>query len=107
MVKPARIPAAEEVPVSPLLKPTELASILGCSRAKAYALKSAIPHVRIGGHVRYRAEDVDEYVERQRSCPRSTNAPAVLTGKQNTRPRTASPSRNPRVAEIMQLLKSG
>jgi putative molybdopterin biosynthesis protein len=47
-----------------LLKPDEVAEILQCSKAFAYALlkRGEIPTVRIGNLVRVRREEMDKYI---------------------------------------------
>jgi excisionase family DNA binding protein len=51
-----------------LLRPPQVATYLGVSRAKAYQLiaQGDIPAVRIGRLVRVLRSDLDEFVERQR-----------------------------------------
>jgi excisionase family DNA binding protein len=53
---------------SKLLRPPQVATYLGVSRAKAYQLiaQGDIPAVRIGRLVRVLRSDLDQFVERQR-----------------------------------------
>lgn len=47
-----------------LLRPNEVAEALACSRSEVYALKDAgkLPFVKIGGMVRFRKEDIEEFI---------------------------------------------
>jgi len=47
-----------------LLKPDDVAKILQISKAKAYTLlkEGGIPTIRIGGLVRVRREDLEQYI---------------------------------------------
>lgn len=50
---------------SPLLSVKDAAAYLGMSRDWAYEnMKKLIPHVKIGGALRFRKEDVDRYINR-------------------------------------------
>jgi predicted DNA-binding transcriptional regulator AlpA len=55
---------------SPLLSPEETASYLGMSKSWCYQhLKKFCPHVKIGGALKYRKEDLDQFIESQRCMP--------------------------------------
>ncbi len=47
-----------------LLRANDVAEILACSRSEVYALKDAgkLPHCKIGGMVRFRREDVEQFI---------------------------------------------
>lgn len=47
-----------------LMRPNEVAEALACSRSEIYALKGAgkLAFVKIGGMVRFRKEDVEEFI---------------------------------------------
>ncbi len=52
-----------------LLRPDELASLLGIPLATIYRWRSrgdGSPGIRVGRHVRYRLEDVDRWLDEQR-----------------------------------------
>ncbi len=52
-----------------LLRPDELASLLGIPLATIYRWRSrgdGPPGIRVGRHVRYRLEDVDRWLDEQR-----------------------------------------
>ena len=52
-----------------LLRPDELASLLGISLATIYRWRSrgdGPPGIRVGRHVRYRLEEVDRWLDEQR-----------------------------------------
>jgi excisionase family DNA binding protein len=55
---------------SPLLSVPETATYLGMSKDWVYErLKALIPHVKIGGSLRFRKEDVDRYIASQTIAP--------------------------------------
>ena len=55
---------------SPLLSVPETAVYLGMSKDWIYErLKTLIPHVKIGGSIRFRKEDVDRYIASQTIAP--------------------------------------
>ncbi len=55
---------------SPLLSVPEAAAYLGMSKDWVYErLKKLIPHVKIGGSLRFREEDVDRYIASQTVAP--------------------------------------
>jgi excisionase family DNA binding protein len=57
----------------PLLSVKEAAAYLGMSKDWVYdRLKSLIPHVKIGGALRFRKEDIDRYIASQTFTPMST-----------------------------------
>lgn len=47
-----------------LLRPSEVADALACSRSTVYALKDKgkLPHCKVGGMVRFRQEDVEQFI---------------------------------------------
>jgi excisionase family DNA binding protein len=58
---------------SPLLSVPETAAYLGMSKDWVYErLKTLIPHVKIGGALRFRKEDVDRYIAFQTIAPMNT-----------------------------------
>ncbi len=61
-----------------LLRVKDVAEILACSRSEIYALKDAgkIPFCRIGGMVRFRTEDIDEFIRESLVPPRDRQIPA-------------------------------
>ena len=61
-------PVAEHL--SPLLSVKEAAAYLGMSKDWIYErLKSLIPHVKIGGTLKFRKEDLDRYIASQTVAP--------------------------------------
>jgi len=52
----------------PLLRPEEVARLLGVRRSSVYEYvrTGRLPHVRVGRHVRFLREDLEEWVRRQR-----------------------------------------
>ena len=48
-----------------LLRPDEVAAMLNCSVSKVYELKRRIRHCKIDGMVRFRVEDVEDFI---RNC---------------------------------------
>ena len=57
----------------PLLSVKEAAAYLGMSRDWVYdRLKSLIPHVKIGGALRFRKEDIDRYIASRTFAPLNT-----------------------------------
>lgn len=61
-------PVAEHF--SPLLSVKEAAAYLGMSKDWIYdRLKSLIPHVKIGGALKFRKEDLDRYIASQTVAP--------------------------------------
>ena len=55
---------------SPLLSVPEAAAYLGMSKDWIYErLKTLIPHVKIGGSLRFRKEDIDRYIASQTIAP--------------------------------------
>ena len=67
---------------SPLLSVKEAAVYLGMSKDWVYErLKSLIPHVKIGGTLKFRREDLDRYIASQTVAPmniRDVKSPANL-----------------------------
>ena len=59
--------------ISPLLSVPEAAAYLGMSRDWVYEnLKKLIPHVKIGGALKFRREDLDRYIASQTIAPMNT-----------------------------------
>ena len=57
----------------PLLSVKEAAAYLGMSKDWVYEnLKRLIPHVKIGGALRFRKEDIDRYIASQTVAPLNT-----------------------------------
>jgi len=55
---------------SPLLSVKEAAAYLGMSKDWVYySLKRLIPHVKIGGALRFRKEDINRYLAKQTVAP--------------------------------------
>jgi len=55
---------------SPLFSVSEAAAYLGMSKDWIYEhLKTLIPHVKIGGALRFRKEDIDRYIAMQTVPP--------------------------------------
>lgn len=54
--------------LDPLLRPEEVARILGVRRSSVYeyARTGRLPHVRVGRHVRFLREDIEEWIRQQR-----------------------------------------
>ena len=52
----------------PLLRPDEVARMLGVRRSSVYEYvrTGRLPHVRVGRHVRFLREDLEDWVRRQR-----------------------------------------
>ena len=58
---------------SPLLSVAEAATYLGMSKDWVYErLKSLVPHVKIGGSLKFRREDLDRYITSQTIAPMHT-----------------------------------
>ena len=58
---------------SPLFSVTEAATYLGMSKDWVYErLKTLIPHVKIGGSLKFRREDLDRYIASQTVAPMNT-----------------------------------
>lgn len=76
-------PATEDF--APLLSVKEAAAYLGMSRDWVYEnLKKLIPHVKIGGALRFRKEDVDRYIASRTIVPMNTKdirSPILLREK--------------------------
>lgn len=70
---------------SPLLSVKEAAAYLGMSRDWVYEnLKKLIPHVKIGGALRFRKEDIDRYIASQTVAPlnpKDIRSPILLREK--------------------------
>jgi excisionase family DNA binding protein len=57
----------------PLLSVKEAAAYLGMSKDWVYEnLKKLIPHVKIGGAIRFRKEDIDRYIASRTVAPLNT-----------------------------------
>lgn len=67
--------------MTPLLRPADVAALLGVSRSSAYALMGRMPHVKIGGILRVAESELQAYVRRHTvvSCV-STDAKARKSG---------------------------
>ncbi len=66
---------------SPLLSLEETASYLGMSKQWCYqCLKKVCPHVKIGGALKFHKEDLDCYIESQRSYPLEARDMKSLVG---------------------------
>jgi len=58
---------------SPLLSVADAAAYLGMSKDWVYErLKSLVPHVKIGGSLKFRREDLDRYIASQTVAPMTT-----------------------------------
>jgi excisionase family DNA binding protein len=58
---------------SPLFSVVEAANYLGMSKDWVYErLKALIPHVKIGGALKFRKEDLDRYIASQTIAPMNT-----------------------------------
>ena len=58
---------------SPLLSVAEAATYLGMSKDWVYErLKALVPHVKIGGALKFRKEDLDRYIASQTVAPMNT-----------------------------------
>ena len=64
----------------PLLTVKDVAGILACSASEVYALKAAgkIPYCKIGGMVRFRSEDIDQFIRESLVMPRERPNPTRL-----------------------------
>ncbi|GAB4240903.1 MAG: hypothetical protein OHK0028_19220 [Deltaproteobacteria bacterium] len=66
------MPPAAEIQ-SPLLSVQQAAAYLGMSKDWVYEnLKKLIPHVKIGGALRFRKEDIDRYIASRTFAPMNT-----------------------------------
>ena len=54
--------------VDPLLRPDEVARMLGVRRSSVYEYvrTGRLPHVRVGRHLRFLREDLEDWIRRQR-----------------------------------------
>lgn len=52
----------------PLLRPEEVARMLGVRRSSVYEYvrTGRLPHVRVGRHLRFLREDLEDWIRRQR-----------------------------------------
>ena len=58
---------------SPLLSVADAAAYLGMSKDWVYErLKALVPHVKIGGALKFRKEDLDRYISSQTVTPMNT-----------------------------------
>ena len=83
---------------SPLLSVAEAASYLGMSKDWVYErLKALVPHVKIGGALKFRREDLDRYIASQTVAPMNTRdirSPVSLREvMRESRPRITGKSR--------------
>lgn len=62
-------------PEAQLLRPVEVATLLGISRSKAYVFlnSGAVPVVRVGSSLRVRRLALLRYIREQEGCPRTRN----------------------------------
>ena len=64
---------AETRVISPLFSVPEAAAYLGMSKYWVYErLKALVPHVKIGGALKFRKEDLDRYIASQTVAPMNT-----------------------------------
>ena len=64
---------SESRAASPLLSVAEAAAYLGMSKDWVYErLKALVPHVKIGGALKFRREDLDRYIASQTVAPMNT-----------------------------------
>lgn len=59
----------------PLLTVKDVAAILACSPSEVYALKAKIPFCKIGGMLRFRSEDIDQFINESLVMPRERPNP--------------------------------
>lgn len=65
---------------SPLLSVKEAATYLGMSKDWVYtSLKRLIPHIKMGGSVKYRKDDLDRYIASQTVPPMNIRDVKSLT----------------------------
>ncbi len=63
----------DQLVTSPLLSVSETANYLGMSRDWVYErLKALVPHVKIGGSLKFRREDLERYIASRTVTPMNT-----------------------------------
>lgn len=74
----------------------QVAEILGVPKSFIYRRTARghddpIPHYRIGGHLRFKLEDVESWIETHRNEPQPSPAVMVAAVRESGRPRSTQP----------------
>lgn len=98
-MRPSDRPAQPEqlqLSFSRYLNIDQVADILGVPKSFIYRRTARghtdpIPHYRIGGHLRFKLEDVEAWIETHRNEPQPTQTAMVAAVREASRPRTTQP----------------
>ena len=98
-MRPSDRPAQPEqlqLSFSRYLNIEQVADILGVPKSFIYRRTARghsdpIPHYRIGGHLRFKLEDLESWVETHRNEPQSTPTAMVAAVREASRPRATQP----------------
>ena len=81
----------------------QVAEIIGVPKSFIYRRTARshgdpIPHYRFGGHLRFRLDDVEEWIEPHRNEPeRESPAALVAAIRERTSPRSTKPLKQPQI----------
>lgn len=98
-MRPSDRPAQPEqlqLSFSRYLNIEQVADILGVPKSFIYRRTARghtdpIPHYRIGGHLRFKLEDVEAWVETHRNEPQASPTAMVAAVREASRPRATQP----------------
>lgn len=98
-MRPSDRPAQPEqlqLSFSRYLNIEQVAEILGVPKSFIYRRTARghtdpIPHYRIGGHLRFKLEDIGAWVETHRNEPQASSAAMVAAVREVSRPRATQP----------------
>lgn len=98
-MRPSNRPAQPEqlqLSFSRYLNIEQVADMLGVPKSFIYRRTARghadpIPHYRIGGHLRFKLEDVEAWVETHRNEPQTPPAAMVAAVQESSRPRATQP----------------
>ena len=86
-----------QLPLSPYLTIEQVASLIGVPKSFIYRRTARghgdpIPHYRIGGHLRFKLADIEQWIEGHRKEPETESPPAIAAA---TRRRSSRSSTTP------------
>ena len=88
-----------QLPLSPYLTIEQVASLIGVPKSFIYRRTARghgdpIPHYRLGGHLRFKLADIEEWIEAHRQEPETESSPAIAAAvRQRSSRRSTTPLR--------------
>ncbi len=89
--------------LTPYLTIDQVAALIGVPKSFIYRRTARghgdpIPHYRLGGHLRFKLDDVEDWIERHRNEPERESAAALVAAiKERSRRRTTKPMKQQQI----------